>query len=146
MAQRQTAATENERVVQRLAEEAWNQGNLDVVDEHITEEMEVHLPGVETFHGPEAYKQQIRRYHTAFPDFHVEITDLFSDDEHVVAQYEVTGTNDGPLEGGPMPVPATGEHVEVDGIVVVHFDDDTPVAEYNRSDSLSMLEQLGLLG
>lgn len=106
----------------------------------------VHLPGIEPFTGPEAYKDQIRRYHDAFPDFHVEITDLFSDEDHMVAQYVVTGTNDGPLEGGPMPIPATGKEVEVDGIVVVHFDDGEPTAEYNRSGSLRMLEQLELLG
>lgn len=145
MAQRHHADTENERVVQRMAEEAWNQGDLDVVDEHVTEETEVHLPGIEPFSGPEEYKEQIRRYHAAFPDFHVEITDLFSDDEHVVAQYVVTGTNEGPLEGGPIPIPATGNEIEIDGIVVAHFDDGEHVAEYNRSDSLKMLEQLGLL-
>lgn len=146
MAQRQQAETDNERLVQQMAEAAWNQGDLAVVDEHVTEDTEVHLPGVDPFTGPEAYKEQIRRYHTAFPDFHVEITELFSDGDHVVAQYVFTGTNEGELEGGPMPIPATGNEVEIDGIVVVHFEDGEPVAEYNRSDSLRMLEQLGLLG
>lgn len=45
-----------------------------------------------------------------------------------------------------MPIPPTGERIEVDGIVVVRFEDGEHVAEYNRSDSLRMLEQLGLLG
>lgn len=45
-----------------------------------------------------------------------------------------------------MPIPATGKEIEIDGIVVVHFEDGDPVAEYNRSDSLRMLEQLELLG
>lgn len=146
MARRQLAETDSERMVQRVAEEAWNRGNLDIVDEFITKDTDVHLPGIEPFTGPEAYKEQIRRYHEAFSDFHVEITDLFSDDDHVDAQYVVTGTNDGPLEGGPMPIPPTGKEIEIDGIVVVHFEDGEPIAEYNRSDSLRMLEQLELLG
>lgn len=69
MAQRKHPDTENERTVQHMAEEAWNQGNLDVVDEHITEETEVHLPGIDPFTGPEEYKEHIQRYHTAFPGF-----------------------------------------------------------------------------
>lgn len=146
MAQRQQATTANEQLVQQMAEEAWNQGNLEIVDEYMTEETPVHLPGIEPFTGAEAYKEQIQRYHSAFPDFHVEITDLFSDDDHVVAQYVFTGTNEGPLESGPMPIPATGKEVEIDGIVVVHFEDGAPLSEYNRSDSLTMLDQLGLFG
>lgn len=146
MAQRQHADTDNERLVQQMVDEAWNEGELAVVDEYLTEDTAVHFPGLDPFTGPAAYKDQIRRYHTAFPDFHVEITDMFSDDEHVVVQYVATGTHEGTLEGGPMPIPATGNGMEVDGIVVIHFEDGDPVAEYNRSDSLRMLEQLGLLG
>lgn len=146
MAQQQHAKTATERVVQRLATEAWNDGEVDVVDEYITEATEVHLPGIDPFTGPEEYKAQIERYHSAFPDFEIEIIEMFSDDDRVVCRYEATGTNDGPLEGGPMPIPATGKQFAIDGIVVSHFEDGMPVAEYNRSDSLSMLDQLGLLG
>lgn len=146
MATAQSPRTENEQLVVRVAEEVWNEGNLDVVDEFMTEESVAHLPGLDPIHGPEAYKEQVQRYHTAFPDFHVEITDLFGDDDHVVVQYKMTGTHDGPLEGGTVAIPPTGKAVEVDGIVVVHFEDGHPVEEYNRSDSLTMLEQLGLLG
>lgn len=145
MATVETPQTENEELIARIAEEVWNQGNLDVLDEVMTDEYVAHLPGIDPVHGPEEYKEQVQRYHAAFPDFHVEITNLFSDDDHVVAQYEMTGTNDGALEGGPTDIPATGNSVEIDGIVVTHFEDGTPVEEYNRSDSLTMLAQLGLL-
>lgn len=146
MSTAQERQTENRETVARIAEEVWNQGNLDVVDEIMTAESVAYLPGIDPIHGPSEYKDQVRRYHGAFPDFHVEITDLFGDGDRVVAQYVMTGTNDGPLEGGPMEIPATGNSVEIDGIVVVHFEDGTPVEEYNRSDSLKMLGQLGLFG
>lgn len=142
----QAPRTENEQLVARVAEEVWNEGNLDVVDEVMTDESVAHLPGSEPIRGPDEYKEQVRSYHTAFPDFRVEITDIFSDDDRVVARYEMTGINDGPMTGGPMEIPPTGKSVEIDGIVVVRFEDGRPVEEYNRSDSLSMLAQLGLLG
>lgn len=148
MATVETPQTENEELIARMAEEVWNEGDLDVLDEVVTSEFVAHLPGVDAVHGPDEYREQVQRYHAAFPDFHVEITNMFSDeaDDHVVAQYVVTGTNEGPLEGGPMDIPATGNSVEIDGIVVARFEDGTLVEEYNRSDSLAMLAQLGLLG
>lgn len=146
MATSQTPQTEQEELVSRVAEEVWSEGDLDVVDEVMSDEYVAHLPGMDPIHGPDAYKEQVRRYREAFPDFNVEMTDIFSDDDHVAAQYVVTGTHDGPLEGGSVTVPATGQSVEYDGIVIVRFEDGAPVEETNRSDSLRMLEQLGLLG
>jgi predicted ester cyclase len=146
MAKSYSAETETEAIVSRVVEEVWNEGNYDVVDEYMTDETVAHYPGIDPIQGPEAYKELAQRYHTAFSDFHVEITDLFSDEDHVVTQYRATGTHDGPLDGGPTDVPPTGNEVDVDGIAVVRFEDDTPVEEYNRSDSIRMFEQLGLLG
>ena len=43
-----------------------------------------------------------------------------------------------------MEIPATGKSVEIDGIVVTRFEDGHPVEQYNRADSGTMLQQLGL--
>lgn len=148
MATAQKPQTEQEEIVSRVAAEVWNEGNLEVVDEFFTEESIAHFPGIDAIQGPDEYKEHVRQYHTAFPDFHVELTELFSDaeDDRVVARYDMTGTNDGPLQGGAMEIPPTGKSVEIDGIVVIRFEDGTVVEETNRSDSLRMLEQLGLVG
>jgi hypothetical protein len=46
-----------------------------------------------------------------------------------------------------MDLPATQNTVEVNGNVIIQFDDDENITkEHNYSDSLSMLGQLGLFG
>lgn len=139
--------SEHEATVRRIAEEAWNQQNLDVIEETVATECVAYFPSAESIHGPEEYRQHVQQYHNGFPDFHVEINDILSNEDGVAAQYTVTGTNEGPMEGGVMDLPATGNTVEVDGVVMLRFNNDGKlVEEHNYSDSFSMLEQLGLFG
>jgi len=67
---------ENKALARRLIEEAWNQGNLAVVDELLAPDHVPHhsLIGQQP-PSCELYKQFILRTRAAFPDLHATIED-----------------------------------------------------------------------
>lgn len=61
--------TENTKHVGRIYEEAWNNENLEVIDELVASSYEQHFPNApKEFRGPEGFKEFVRMYRTAFPD------------------------------------------------------------------------------
>lgn len=89
-----------EFVVRRLIDEGFSQGNLDVCDELIADEIVEHQdygPG----HAPGAagVKAVVTSLRRAFPDFRLEIEDLVVAGDTVWTRNVATGTNDGPYMG-----------------------------------------------
>ncbi len=59
----------NKTIVRRLYQEVWNERKLDVADELISPShalVDANASGAQT--GPEAYKAQVMRLVSAFPD------------------------------------------------------------------------------
>src|SRR5919109_2687113 len=93
---------ENKAVVRRWADEVVNQGKLDLVDELFAEDFNWVMPfNPEPLHGPEAMKQTVTTFRTAFPDLRIEIEELVAEGDKVVAKYTASGTNDGEMMGSP---------------------------------------------
>ena len=60
---------EPKAVVRRLYEEVWNERKLQLVDELFSPSHALYYPNASDSHiGPQAYKQQVKRFVTAFPD------------------------------------------------------------------------------
>jgi steroid delta-isomerase-like uncharacterized protein len=55
----------------------------------------------------------------AFPDAHIVINDIFGQGDQVVVRVVVSGTQEGPVLG----IPASGHHVQWDGVDVYRLDD-----------------------
>jgi predicted SnoaL-like aldol condensation-catalyzing enzyme len=68
------SAEENKAIVRRLIEEAWNQGNLDVLDEIVATDYIRHDPLNPGVRGKEAFKQLIATYRAVFPDVHITLS------------------------------------------------------------------------
>ena len=79
----------------------------------------------------------------AFPDAHVEVTNVHIIDDVAVEEGVFTGTQDGVLHGPDGDLPPTGRAVRVDYIQVLRFRDGTHVSFNLSFDRLAMLEQLG---
>src|SRR4028119_1949239 len=59
---------DNKAAVQRMGEEAFNQGNLDVLDELVAQDVVDHDPAPGQASGREGIKQFVSTLRTAFPD------------------------------------------------------------------------------
>jgi steroid delta-isomerase-like uncharacterized protein len=135
----QATAQTNAKIVQRVADEIWNHGNLAVADELFAGDFVNHDPNPGGATDLEGYKRWVLEWRAAFPDYHVEVHDLIAEGDRVGARYTVTGTHQGELFG----VPASGIRVTMKGINIYRLDHGK-IAEVHRSyDLLGVGQQVG---
>jgi steroid delta-isomerase-like uncharacterized protein len=136
------SAESNKALSRRLLEEAFNAGNIDVVDELVTTDVVNHdaaLP--EAMIGPDAAKASIRGYRTAFPDLRITIEEQIADDQAVATRWSAKGTQEGELMG----MPASGKQATVTGITIDRIVDGRIAESWTNWDTLGMLQQLGVV-
>ncbi len=131
-----------ESVARRLIEEAFNKGNLAVVDELTSPALSEHqnfgpdhAPGAA---GVRAVVESLRR---AFSDFRLTIEDLTTAGDAVWLRMVATGTNDGSFMGNAP----TGRPIRIDVFDVIRVEDGRMVEHWGVPDRLGAILQLGLL-
>ncbi len=132
---------QNKTVVRRLFEDHWNRKNAALVREFYTPTVSLHTPdGPLT--GLEGASLLLQAYSTAFPDFHLTIDDLVSEEDKVAVRWTFTGTHRGPLAD----VPATGKSVNVaNGIAIYRLQAGKISEGHFAWDKYELLKQLGVL-
>lgn len=136
-----TTNSENEELVERLHSEIWSEGNLDLVDEIVSEDYVEHNPTVpQDARSPSDYKEPVRRFRTGFPDLTLTEADTIAEGDKVVSRLTIRGTHQGEFMG----MEPTGKTVEVDGIVVNRIEDGALVESWPLPDMMGVMEQLGV--
>jgi steroid delta-isomerase-like uncharacterized protein len=133
----------NKAIIRRLFEEAFEQGNLAVLDEIIAPN-QVNggpgaLPGMPS--GPEGTKMLITAYRNAFPDLHFTIDEQIAEGNTVVTRWTAHGTHNGELAG----LPPTGKPATVVGMGVDRIENGKIVESWGLFDQFGMLQQLGVI-
>jgi len=131
--------TGSEAIYRRLIEEAFNQGNLSVVDELVAPGAREHQRGAED--GPEGTRKTVEYLRSAFPDFKIIIDDVVVSGNTVWARQRGGGTNLGMFAGHPP----TGRKGFIDVIDVCRIEDGKVVEHWGVPDQLGMMLQLGLV-
>jgi predicted ester cyclase len=134
------APSKAEVVVRRLIEEGFSQGQLDVCDELIADEIVEHQdygPG----HAPGAagVKAVVTSLRRAFSDFKLEIEDMVVAGDTVWTRNVATGTNDGTYMGHPP----TGRTFRIHVFDVIRVRGGRIVEHWGVPDRLGVLFQLG---
>lgn len=131
---------ENKNIVRRY-QEIYNSNDLDLLTEVLSEDLLTPniMPGIPP--GVEGAKAAHRIMLAGFPDYHTVIEDMLAEGEKVAARIRMTGTNTGDFMG----IPATGRRVEFTGIYIVRISNDKIVEHWGEEDSVSLLQQLGVL-
>jgi steroid delta-isomerase-like uncharacterized protein len=132
---------ENKALDRHVLEEVWHKGNLAVVDELADENVVNHIPQGPALKGPEAYKQFVLMYRSAFPDLRFTIDDQIAEGDKVVMRYTARGTHKGELMG----IPPTGKQITVTGITIGHIVGGKYVESWANYDALGMMQQLGVI-
>jgi steroid delta-isomerase-like uncharacterized protein len=132
---------QNKALVRRVVEEAWNRGNLEVVDEIFAPDYTEHnlRPGQEP--GIEAYKGRVSMMRAAFPDLVCDVQDLIAEADRIALRYTLRGRHDGELAG----IPASGQRMSSDGMVFARFQEGRIVERWQVHDDLALLQQIGAL-
>jgi steroid delta-isomerase-like uncharacterized protein len=132
---------ENKAIVRRLYEEVWNKRRVELVDELMSPSHAMHdshLPdsGV----GPEAYKRNVARFVTGFPDLHLAVEDMVAENDKVAVAWTISGTHKGEFRG----VSPTGKKVSLEGITINHIANGKIMDSYVSADYLGLMQQLGV--
>ena len=135
-------SAETKAIARRFLEEAFNGGNLGVVDELVAPEFVSHdaaLPEPTT--GIEAAKASIAGYRDAFPDLRLTIEQQVAEDEYVTTRWTARGTHRGDLFG----MTATGKQATVTGITIDRIVGGKFVESWTNWDTLGLMQQLGVV-
>ena len=94
----------------------------------------------EPLRGKPAMREFMRGMYEAFSDLRAENLNVFGNDVFVAAEYDLVGTNDGPLDGQP----ATGKSFRLPAVSVYEARGDIFVRETFYWDSATLARQLDL--
>ena len=129
--------------IRRVNDEAFNKGNLDVVDEYYAADFVRHKPPFPDIEGLEAYKQFVADCRTSYPDVQLTIDEIIVEGDTTATRWTYRGTQTGqsPTTGAPP----TGKQVAFTGCSVGHWVEGKVVEEWENGDYLSLLQQLGVV-
>jgi predicted ester cyclase len=127
----------------RVVDEAWNQRNLDTLDELHTADYIEHRPPFQDVIGLEAFKQTVAGAHITFPDFHITIEDILHEKDKLAVRFSWTGTHSNSSQNFPMP--PTGKKLTVTGVHFLCVKGDKLVEGWQFADNLGIFQQLGLI-
>ena len=112
---------ENKEKARRLIEEAFGQGNLQIVEEVLDPDFVCYDPNSEAGEvwGANNIKQEIEYFRQAVPDLTYTVEDQLAEGDKVVTRYTASGTHQGEFFG----VAPTGKRIEMSGIQIDRFDE-----------------------
>jgi len=125
----------------RIPLEMFNEGNLDLIDEILAEDMIEH--GAPRGFPPnrEALRAVVPALRSAFPDFRYEVVQQLQDGDNHVGHVRASGT----MKGDFMGMPASGKSASWDEIHIGRFAGGKLVEHWAVIDRLGMLTQLGFI-
>jgi steroid delta-isomerase-like uncharacterized protein len=132
---------DNKALVRLYIEEAWNKGNVSVIDDLMSENYTRHVSGCPAPLTRESHKKRILQIHRALPDVTMTIEDMVADEDRVASRVTLRGTQRDTFMG----IPATGRQVTVTGIDIARVVDGKVVEHWAEMDTLGLIKQLGAL-
>ena len=132
---------ENKARIRKYIDEAWNKGNVDIIDEMMAPDYARYPNGPGMPLNREEQKQRIVAYRKAFPDFHLTIEDLVAEGDKVVFRMTGRGTHRGTFMG----TPPGGKQMTISIIDIARFADGKIVEHWGNRDDLGMLQQIGAI-
>lgn len=132
---------ENKATIRRYIEEAWNKGNVAIIDELMASSYARYMAGSTLPLDREGQKQRIKGFLNAFPDFRLTIEDLVAEADKVVFRMTGRGTHHGAFMG----IAPTGRSVAISIIDIARFTNGKVIEHWGNRDDLGMLQQLGAI-
>jgi steroid delta-isomerase-like uncharacterized protein len=138
----------NKTLLLRFFAEAWNQGELEFLDEGFADDFVMHHlwidPAVGHAHdtpGRDAAKAVISGWKASFPDLHIAIEDVIAEGDKVAMRQRYRGTHEHEFQG----IPATGRVAETTGVTISRVVDGRVVETWDCVDGLAFMQQLGVV-
>jgi steroid delta-isomerase-like uncharacterized protein len=132
---------QNKKLMRRIFDEVWNQGNLETIDEIFSPDFVTHFLPPGTPPGRDGLRQYISMFRAAFPDVHVGVEDQIAEGDKVVTRTTIRGTHKETF----MDIPATGKKIQVSAVIITRFESGQNVESWVEQDRLGLMQQLGVV-
>ena len=129
--------------MQKLIEQAYNVGNLDVIDELIGPTYVRHQPPMKKVEGVADYKTFIQEVRSAYSNFKMEIEEILAEGDKTVTRLILSGKHTGKTP--TIQAPATGREVAMKGCTVSAWKDGKVVEEWVYNDYMGLTQQFGVM-
>jgi predicted ester cyclase len=129
--------------VQKIFEEAYNKGNLAVLDELIDADYLRHQPPMKDVKGLAAYKKFVEDVRKAYTNFEMEVVEILQDGNKTVARIVLKGKHTGKTP--TLMAPPTGKEVAMMGCVVSTWENGKVIEEWAYNDYMGLTQQFGVL-
>jgi steroid delta-isomerase-like uncharacterized protein len=133
--------TKDLKAIIKRSEEAWNTGDLSIIDEIYAPNYVMHYTFDPSISDLESYKQFISKSREAMPDLHVKIEDSIAEDDKVACRWVVSGTYTVDL----FNISALGKKATWAGMTIYRFKSGKIVESWWSEDIYGMLQQLGVI-
>jgi steroid delta-isomerase-like uncharacterized protein len=130
-----------EAFARERVEALFNRGELDRIEEFVTEDFVNHeaWPGEDP--GYEGFRLRLRRLRDAIPDIHLEVHEVVAGGDLVAYRATLSGTHRGELLG----MAPTGRSFRVQHMHMLRMRDGRSSEHWATRDDLGMLQQLGII-
>jgi len=132
---------ENKKFMNHFIEEVINNKNLKAADDIVAEDFIEHIPFPGQGPGREGLKDVLQFMFTGFPDMKWTVLEQIAEGDKVVTRFSWTGTHKGEFMG----IPPTGKSVEVWGVVIDVVRNNLFAESRIIMDTVSLLQQLGVM-
>jgi steroid delta-isomerase-like uncharacterized protein len=127
-------------LVRRYIERVWNNGDMVALNELTLPNFKYFLGG-QPARDREAFAQFIKATRTGFPDWRVEVDQVIAEPGAIAVRWHGQASHDGAFRG----LAPTHRAVSVCGINIYSIENGKVAAEWEQTDTLGMLQQLGVL-
>lgn len=131
---------QSEYLIRTFIDEAFNKGNLSILEEVIHPEYQYWSPDSQ-LKGIGQLREFIQAFLNAFPDLNLQIDDFFSSNDRTCTALTLKGTHKQDFMG----IPATKKSVAVQGMVISRIKDNKIVEDREILDNLTFFQQLGVI-
>jgi steroid delta-isomerase-like uncharacterized protein len=126
---------------ERIWIEGLNRGDVSVADDVFASDGVVHINGSPDPNlSVDGFKQMLSGLLAAFPDLRITVEDQIVSGDKVATRWTAEGTNSGAFG----PVPATGRHVRINGLILDRVAAGRVVERWEQWDQMGLMQQLGL--
>ncbi len=128
------------QLVADYIDRVWNSGDAAALESLTTPDFRYHLAEQPPLDRA-GMRQLLASTRAAFPDWQVQAEEVVAESEFVAVRWSGTATHSGPFHG----IPPTGRRIRVSGINVFRTHDGKIAEEWEQTDTIGMLRQMGAL-
>ncbi len=129
--------------IETIFDQAYNQGNMDVLDGLIAPDYQRHQPPMKNVKGFEAYMKFIKDIRSAYSGFRIDVEEIIVEGDKSVTRLTLHGKHTG--QAPTLQAAPTGKQIEMPGCVVSTWKNGKIVEEWVYNDYLGLVQQFGVI-